>query len=346
VRWAAYVPDGSSDGRRVAAPDEDAFTLVATAIERALGDPAEGARGATIDLVGAFPDVREEALGAVVGGPVELRSHPAGTRSFGAAIEAALTQDLGDRLHLVVAAELPERSVPADASVRSARGAGAIAVRLGDAGSSTTGALPHFRSEGSPLDTAWSVWAAHHASDPSRWVGDWDLDPAAGRPRPLAEVLAAADAPTGVVSEGAYVPRARYLENRPSRWRFVAEECGRCGRRSFPSRGICAHCGARDGLRPVLLPRDGGVVVASTAIGKGGQPTEFDHQVAARGGYGVVLVEFAPGARVTLQLTDAGPGALPIGSTVGTRLRRLYPMEGEWRYGRKAVPLAPVDPRS
>jgi uncharacterized OB-fold protein len=80
-------------------------------------------------------------------------------------------------------------------------------------------------------------------------------------------------------------------------------------------------------------------VVAATVIGKGGQPTEFDPQVEALGGYGVVLAEFEPGVRLTLQVTDASPADVRIGDRVGTRLRRLYPMEGEWRYGRKAVPL-------
>lgn len=80
-------------------------------------------------------------------------------------------------------------------------------------------------------------------------------------------------------------------------------------------------------------------MVASTTVGPGGQPTEFDDQVARSGPYGVVLVELAPGARVTLQVTDARPGELGVGARVGTSLRRLYPMEGEWRYGRKAVPL-------
>lgn len=87
------------------------------------------------------------------------------------------------------------------------------------------------------------------------------------------------------------------------------------------------------------LPRDGGEVVAATSIGPGGQPTEFDEQVATMGSYSVVLVELMRGARVTLQATDSRPGELEIGSRVATRLRRLYPMEGEWRYGRKAVPM-------
>ena len=83
---------------------------------------------------------------------------------------------------------------------------------------------------------------------------------------------------------------------------------------------------------------DDALVVAATVIGPGGQPTEFDPQVTAQGGYGVVLAELAPGQRVTLQVTDAEPGRVRIGDRVDTRLRRLYATEGEWRYGRKAVP--------
>lgn len=79
-------------------------------------------------------------------------------------------------------------------------------------------------------------------------------------------------------------------------------------------------------------------MVASTAIRTGGQPTEFDAQVAALGGYGVVLAELAPGVRVTLQVTGSSNIPLALGSRVDAHLRRLYPMEGEWRYGRKAVP--------
>ncbi|HEY6238345.1 MAG TPA: hypothetical protein VIZ68_04075, partial [Thermoplasmata archaeon] len=63
----------------------------------------------------------------------------------------------------------------------------------------------------------------------------------------------------------------------------------------------------------------------------------FDPLVERVGGYGVVLVSIAPGVRVTLQVADHGPEPLPVGSRVATVLRRLYAMEGEWRYGRKAV---------
>jgi uncharacterized OB-fold protein len=79
------------------------------------------------------------------------------------------------------------------------------------------------------------------------------------------------------------------------------------------------------------------VVVASTTIGPGGQPTEFDEQVAAFGPYDVVVVEFAAGVRATMQLAGPHRARPSIGARVSTELRRLYPMEGRWRYGRKAV---------
>jgi uncharacterized OB-fold protein len=153
------------------------------------------------------------------------------------------------------------------------------------------------------------------------------------------------DRPVRTVSEGAYIPGPRYLENLPSRWRFAATRCAACGTYAMPPRGVCPKCRATEGQIPETLRRSGGTIVASTMIGPGGQPTEFDAQVELTGAYQVVIVELAPGVRVTLQVTDAVVGELTIGGQVDTRLRRLYPMEGEWRYGRKAVPFdAQVDP--
>ena len=79
-------------------------------------------------------------------------------------------------------------------------------------------------------------------------------------------------------------------------------------------------------------------MAAVTTIAPGAQPTEFDPLVAARGSYDVVLVEFFEGVRLTLQVADAAAGSVHVGDRVGTTFRRLYPMDGEWRYGRKALP--------
>jgi uncharacterized OB-fold protein len=150
--------------------------------------------------------------------------------------------------------------------------------------------------------------------------------------------------PLDRVSEGAYLPRPRYLESLPSRWRLVAERCGRCGVRTFPPRGVCRGCGSRADLRPDPLPLDDGVVEAVTTVHAGAQPTEFDPQVERFGDYDVAIVRLAPDVRATFQVADAPPGTLRVGDRVRTALRRLYPQEGEWRYGRKAVPKEP--PRS
>ncbi len=140
------------------------------------------------------------------------------------------------------------------------------------------------------------------------------------------------------ISEGAYVAKARYLEEIPSRWWFVAARCPACGRLTFPARAECRFCGTSEGLEPFPLPREGGEVEAGTTIHPGAQPTEFDALVAERGPYSVVLVRLAKDVRATLQATDAPAGSFGRGARVGSRLRRLYRSEGEWRYGRKAVP--------
>jgi hydroxymethylglutaryl-CoA synthase len=138
------------------------------------------------------------------------------------------------------------------------------------------------------------------------------------------------------VSEGAYVPRPRYLENLPSRWRLVAERCAACDTLTFPVRGRCRGCGRTEGLTDEPLPGVG-TVLASTVVAPGAHPTEFDALVAAAGAYGVVLAEMAPKVRVTLQVADHTPEPVRPGRRITTQLRRLYPMEGEWRYGRKAI---------
>jgi uncharacterized OB-fold protein len=137
-------------------------------------------------------------------------------------------------------------------------------------------------------------------------------------------------------SEGAYLPRPRYVENLPSRWRLEGDWCPSCGSWTFPSRGACAKCGDSHRLERRALSRTGWTVEAATTVRPGAQPTELDPLVASSGAYGVVIARSAEGPRGTFQV--AGP-ALPIalGAAIAPVLRRLYPMEGEWRYGRKAI---------
>jgi uncharacterized protein len=179
-------------------------------------------------------------------------------------------------------------------------------------------------------------FAGFRLDGPVHWSGEWGRSEP-GLELPSERFLERAQK-LDPVSQGAYVPHPRYLENLPSRWRLVGDRCSLCHALSFPASGRCRSCGRSDELREEVLPRNDLVVEAVTTISPGAQPTEFDALVDAGGGYDVAIVALESGARATVQVTDAVPGRLRIGDRVDLVLRRLYPMEGEWRYGLKAVP--------
>ena len=332
---AVYLPRHTDGHRRLASFDEDAFTLAATPLERLVDRGRSDRRTQTVRIVGGEPLGDAPMFSAVLGAPVVLP--PAPPRSLPEAIDQATASD-GPEWIVVVAVE--------DALAAEGRppppGEGSVALRIDDA----EGAYPLTRLQGHvarsaagpPLRTLYDL--ARTERWPSAWVGDGGTDPAQGRPAPPAARPRRGTAPQ-TVSEGALVPGPREEEGRASRWRFLADRCGSCGGRTFPARGRCGSCGGTDALAPLPLPFDGGRVVASTWIGPGGQPTEFDPLVEATGPYGVVLVEIGEGLRATLAVSDASPEEVRVGARVDTRLRRLYPMEGRWRYGRKAVPALP-----
>jgi uncharacterized OB-fold protein len=243
---------------------------------------------------------------------------------------------------LVVAVDLPRDGVGASPTDPATHPDAAVALWVSETEDPATGATAGTPEAGtSSTGPIFELAQRHRAPRSDVWVGDWDewkapriTGSVSPTPRPVLPAH-------GPLSQGAYVPRPRYWENLPSRWRFLAEKCGFCNAITFPLRGRCRQCGKSDHTVIVRLPLEGGVVVATTKIGPGGQPAEFDEQVAATGSYQVVLVDLAPGVRVTLQVSDQS--ILAIGDRVGTRIRRLYGMEGEWRYGRKAVSQGPPD---
>jgi uncharacterized OB-fold protein len=306
--------------------DEDAFTLAVSALEAVLEGPAASGPSAegVLRLAGRLPGGSAELLGAALGRgfriePLDL-----------AELDSAWADESGSNLPSsawVVLAE--ERDPPAALALRWS--AGDVAASGPAWGAGAGGAPPPDARFRRLLERLPLVPLFRRRSNPST---------AGAPPGAAAMDLAAA---LGQVSEGAYVPRTRYLENLPSRWRFVAELCPQCHGVTFPVRGFCRHCGAVEGLRREELPRAGRRVVAATTIHPGAQPSEFDWRVETAGPYDVLIVELAEGARVTLQLTDAAPGSIGPDDLVDTVLRRLYPMEGEWRYGRKAVPAGQAD---
>ena len=338
VRAAAYVPSGVFEGRSVAALDEDSFTLAATAAERAWSGRREEPGPILAHLLGDLPPAVEWGFASLLGREVVVSRGPNDATEFVRALRE-LEGGTGGAA-LLVAAELPERGAATSSPREPAPGAAAVAFLLEP--TDVASPLPL----GKPVAGRSALAAAFRVGEPGKaaphgvtFVGDWEWTADGGRPVTVSPRELSPGNGLDAVSEGAYVPRARYVENLPSRWRFLAESCGACHHTTFPARRICRFCGRTDSLTPVDLPTDGGRVVAVTTVGAGGQPTEFDQQVKTSGPYDVALVELARGMRVTLQVTDTVPGTLRVGDHVHTFLRRLYPMEGEWRYGRKAVPV-------
>jgi len=336
VHAGAYLPRFSDGRRRVGAADEDAFTFAATALERAYRPPSPAGGPATVTIVGPLAGPDPSAFAGILGEPVSVAPPPdAGSDPLGSSLRTALA-GTGRRWVVVVASDRRDGRGGADGPP----GEGAAALLVDDRPEAIALPSSSLAGEGSqgggvrPLAHLFDM--ARGSRDPSVWTGDWSADPARGPPAGPAPPR---DAPAPLtVSQGAFVPVPRDEEARPGRWRFVAERCSTCGTRTFPGRGRCSRCGEASALRPEPLPLDGATVLAATWIGPGGQPTEFDGQVEASGPYGVVLAEVAPGARVTLMVADARPEQVRVGARVDTLLRRLYPIEGAWRYGRKAVP--------
>jgi uncharacterized protein len=344
VRAAAYLPGLGSGRPGQRAADEDRFTLQATAVERLL-NPAPAPVVSTIRLVGETPDVASWGFAALLGNPVELVPNPAGEAGLRAALSASLSTS---RPEIVLTADLgPEVG---DRSLAKSRRSpdSAVAFLVSDDPAPTERSSrpsPIERAGGAAGPAAAAWYRALPAASQALWVGDWDALVASPLPPDASAGTMSESVPPPAVSEGAYLPRPRYLEGLSSRWRLLGERCSDCGRTSFPIRGRCRGCGSVEGLTSVPLPREGGTVRALTWIGAGGQPTEFDAQVAANGPYGVAIVELVPGTHATFQVSDAVRGQIRLGEKVGTRLRRLYYQDGEWRYGRKAVPIAPAADR-
>ena len=278
------------------------------------------------------------ALAAVLGSPVRLADEGPGGPSVAASLEDAASGS-GPEWVVAVACEAGDAGgAPAEPP-----GEGAVAFLFDETDAARpVPRLPQASGRSARTGAFAVLWALGPArAEPGAWVGDWGADPTVG-PKAVSRASPRAPHPPYTVSQGAFVPGARDEEGRPSRWRFLADRCGSCGARTFPARGRCRGCGASGPLTPELLPLDGAEVVAVTKIAQGGQPTEFDLQVETSGPYGVVLAELAPDVRVTMMVADAEGEEIRIGSRVDTALRRLYPTEGAWRYGRKAVPRRPA----
>jgi uncharacterized OB-fold protein len=311
-----------------AAADVDGFTLAARAIELLGPVAVDRSTVRSVILVGDMPATTAEDLSRFLGVALDPEQQVARASSLSAAVDSALASENAGPT-LVLAASAPRNGTGPPATGPNDPCDVAISLWVDDPGPERGTAAP-VSSAPRTMDEL-----AREAQEHGALWSPRDPTSKNGREAAVPPPKLVPDAP---VAQGAYVPWPRYAEGTDAHWNLTAERCGACGALTFPPRGRCRSCGAASSLSRVRLDPDSGRVVASTRIGPGGQPTEFDDQVGQLGPYGVVLVEFEGGVRATLQVADHDGAVLPIGSPVHTELRRAYPMEGRWRYARKAVP--------
>lgn len=132
-----------------------------------------------------------------------------------------------------------------------------------------------------------------------------------------------------------YISLPMYAANVDERLRLIAGKCKKCGTLAYPQRPVCKKCGA-DAFEDVPLSGDGSIYTFTVVAG-GGAPSEFDDQQVMTGDVISAVVELKEGPRIMVQIADADPKQLDIGTRVRAVVRRLYDQEGIVRYGAKFV---------
>ncbi len=134
-----------------------------------------------------------------------------------------------------------------------------------------------------------------------------------------------------------YFSLPMYAANVDQRLRIIAGKCADCGTLAYPQRPVCIKCGGDKFVDRQLSGE--GSLYTFTVVADGGAPAEFDDQQTMTGDIISGVVELDEGPRIMVQITDADPDALEIGTRMRAVVRRLYDQEGILRYGAKFVPV-------
>lgn len=110
---------------------------------------------------------------------------------------------------------------------------------------------------------------------------------------------------------------------------FVGSRCEACGFVHVPPSRVCKGCGAVDRMQRAPLARRQGTVATYTVdrLAHSPSPPVID-----------VVVDFDGGGRCTVELADAWPDEVQIGTRVEMSFRRLYTAGGVHNYFWKARP--------
>jgi 3-hydroxy-3-methylglutaryl CoA synthase/uncharacterized OB-fold protein len=119
---------------------------------------------------------------------------------------------------------------------------------------------------------------------------------------------------------------------RAEAWKFafVGSRCTSCGHVHVPPRRVCVGCGAVDRMERAPLADRHGTVATYTVdrLAFSPSPPMID-----------VVVDFDGGGRYTLEVTDAAPDEVEIGTRLELTFRRLYTSGGIHNYFWKVRPI-------
>lgn len=119
---------------------------------------------------------------------------------------------------------------------------------------------------------------------------------------------------------------------RSEAWKFgfVGTACEACGQVHVPPRRVCAGCGAVDRMGRRPLADKGGRIATYTVdhLAFSPAPPMID-----------AVVDFDGGGRYTLEIADATPDEVEIGTEVELTFRRLYTVDGIHNYFWKVRPV-------
>ncbi|HEY1523263.1 MAG TPA: OB-fold domain-containing protein [Solirubrobacteraceae bacterium] len=119
---------------------------------------------------------------------------------------------------------------------------------------------------------------------------------------------------------------------RAEAWKFafVGSACTECGQVHVPPRRVCAGCGAVDRMERRPLADKSGTVATYTVdrLAFSPSPPMID-----------AVVDFDGGGRYTLEVADAAPEEVDIGTRIELTFRRLYTAGGVHNYFWKVRPI-------
>lgn len=120
---------------------------------------------------------------------------------------------------------------------------------------------------------------------------------------------------------------------RSEAWKFafVGARCGVCGQLHLPPRRVCVACAAVDRMAQASLADTGGTVATFTVDRLAHSPSP--PVISA-------VVDFDGGGRCTLEVADADPEQIAIGTRLEPTFRRLYTADGVHNYFWKGRPPA------